>query len=474
MSANTFVTLVIPSSPGVGAAADVSMLVFGFDLIVTAPPDSDGEIIIEGSQDGSNFAPVSSVFPLQNPAAIHINVIAHYLRVRRLSGTGSATAAVGSATTTLPNAFATIGYVEVDTSALGPLKTIICSGSYDGRGVVLEGTSDGSNYDVVAQFHSGDSDFVSLTGTWSGMRLRSGYDAPSGSLAIGAGYFAGMGSGTGGVGATGAPGPTGAQGATGPTGPSAGAAASAPFSTMANDEWYYWGMNPADANVSNLNFVSGNGGREVGSPFDNAINFAMTAIPMWFTEKGTITKLAMIQLQQNVPSPRQFGWIGIARNQFVNGWIYPTATIASFDCPQPAGLMTGGFLYVNGGAGGGVVSVANAAGEILWLIIQNPDFTLNAGGSSFWGADAKLWPAQGPRVTLDSIAVGSSGLPGSTLQTQGAIGWYTAMGLTYTVGQNFPAGQTLFSNTGPSSWFQGIGATAAAYIPGMLFQWERG
>jgi len=199
MPANTFVTLAIPSAPNVGAAADVSALVFGLALIVTAPPDSDGEIVVEGSEDGTNFAPVTSVFPLQNPSAITIDVVAHYLRVRRLSGTGSAAAAVGSATAGIANAFVTLTYTEVDTSALGPLKTIVCSGTYDYRGVVVEGTTDGTNYDVVAQFNTGDSDFVSVDGAWSKMRLRTGYDAPSGSVAVGAGYPAGASTGGGGA-----------------------------------------------------------------------------------------------------------------------------------------------------------------------------------------------------------------------------------------------------------------------------------
>ena len=199
MPANTFVTLTIPSSPNTGPAADVSALVFGMALIVTAPPDSDGEIVVEGSEDGTNFAPVMSVFPLQNPASITIEAVAHYLRVHRLSGSGAAAAAVGSATAGIANAFVTLGYTEVDTSALGPLKTIVCSGTYDyrGRGVVVEGTTDGTNYDVVAQFDTGDSDFVSVQGAWSGMRLRTGYAAPSGGVAVGAGYPAGASTGGG-------------------------------------------------------------------------------------------------------------------------------------------------------------------------------------------------------------------------------------------------------------------------------------
>ena len=469
MSANTFVTLAIPASPNVGAAADVSALVFGLDLIVTAPPDSDGEIIIEGSEDGSNFAPVTSVFPLQNPAAIQINVVVHYLRVRRLSGSGSASAAVGSATTGLANAFATIGYVEVDTSALGPLKTVICSGSYDYRGVVLEGTTDGTNYDIIAQFHTGDSDFISLAGSWSGMRLRAGYDAPSGSLAIGAGYFAGSGSGgTGGVGATGPQGATGPAGPQGPAG-SSGTASGTPFFTLANDEWYYWGLNPANINTPNVVFT-----QQMGlSP--TSLNFGMSAIPMWFPEKGTITKLAMFQVQQNAGSPRPFGWIGIARSQIINGWIYPAATVASIDCPQPAGLATGSpNLYLNGGSVNGVVSVANDAGEILWLILQNPDFSTGGGSDYYFGADAKLWPGTGAHVTLDALAVGSSNVGITTLQTQAAIGWYTTAGPSYVVGQDFPAGQTLMSGLGPNTWLPSNGAQSTAYMPAVVYQWERG
>lgn len=229
MSTNSFISLAVPGTPGVGAAVNVSALSPGPALVIEGDADV-GQLILEISCDGGvNYGPVVGS-PIKNPPLKTLygktnrdtaetstgrytdtdGMVAQFARIRRLSGSGVATAALGSETTT-DNLFATLTGVPVDTSALGPIKTVVCSGTYNQGIVVVEGSVDGINYDAVCQFDTSGSDVKYVVGSYALMRLRSspGGVAPSGSVSVGGGSQKGP------AGATGPAGPTGPQGATG-------------------------------------------------------------------------------------------------------------------------------------------------------------------------------------------------------------------------------------------------------------------
>lgn len=218
MPNNTFVTLTVPASAGIGPASDITALGQTPSLIVDGP-DSDtlSKLVIEVSEDGVNFAPVTEVFPIGNPPGLLLpGMVGAKARVVRLSGLGPAFVALGSTDTAL-NAFAVLSFTPVDTSAMGPYKTIVVRGEYE-RSVVVEASGDGIHYDVVATFNTGDSDTLSIYGTWAAMRLRQGTSSPT-SVAVGAGFAASLGGAAGPTGPGGATGPTGGTGSTGATGP---------------------------------------------------------------------------------------------------------------------------------------------------------------------------------------------------------------------------------------------------------------
>lgn len=193
---NDFVSLAVPSSAGIGAPSDISDMSFGLSLIVEGPASSTGEIVIEASQDGVNFAPVTAVFPLNNPPSLQLQILARFARVNRFSGSGPAVVVIASAKTGL-NIFGTLSLSPLDTSEMGPLKTIVVVGQYSSP-IVIEGSGDGTNYDSVASFSTQDSDTISISGTWATMRVRPNTVLDGVSVALGSGFVAGAG-GTGGA-----------------------------------------------------------------------------------------------------------------------------------------------------------------------------------------------------------------------------------------------------------------------------------
>lgn len=229
MSANTFIALPVPGGPGVGAPVNVSGLGPGPVLVIDGD-NVEGQLVLEISNDGgSNYGPVTlsgsknpplktlygkNNFDIAEPyvgkATGTGGLVAQFARIRRISGSGPATAGLGSLTTT-SNLFATLnGTTPVSTSTLGPLKTIVCSGAY-GSPVVVEGSTDGVKYDAVCQFDTKNSDVKYVIGSYLFMRLRGNpVSSPSGSVAVGAGSLEGA---PGAVGPAGPPGPPGPGGA---------------------------------------------------------------------------------------------------------------------------------------------------------------------------------------------------------------------------------------------------------------------
>lgn len=193
---NDFISLDVPSVPGTGAASDVSDMGFGLSLAVEGPPTSIGEIVIEASQNGTSFAPVTAVFSLNNPPAVRLAIVAKKVRVVRFTGTGPASVSVGAPKTSL-NLFGTLSLSPLNTSEMGPFKTIVLVGEYVSP-IVIEGSTDGSSYVAVASFDTQGSDVISTEGTWATMRVRPNTDLTGISVAVGTGFAAGsVGSGGG-------------------------------------------------------------------------------------------------------------------------------------------------------------------------------------------------------------------------------------------------------------------------------------
>lgn len=238
MSANSFISLPVPAGPGTGAPVNISALSAGPAMVIQGDADV-GQLNLEISCDGGlHFAPVVGS-PIKNPPLKTLygnsnrdtaetstgvatgteGMVAQFARIRRLSGSGVATAALG-AETTGNNLFATLTAAPVDTSALGSIKTIVCCGDYPNGIVVVEGSVDGVNYDAVCQFDTHGSGVKFVIGSYAFMRLRSsnGAVSPSEGVSVGAGSEEGVAGATGATGPTGGTGSTGSTGSTGPTG----------------------------------------------------------------------------------------------------------------------------------------------------------------------------------------------------------------------------------------------------------------
>ena len=217
---NDFVVLAVPPSAGYGAASDISGLAVNPSFVIEGNAGTTGSLVVEVSQDGVHFASATPVLPLPDPPETTLlRIVAKFARVRRLSGSGGASAALGSPKTSL-NLFGTVptSPSSLDTSEFGPNKTLVLVGSYEPP-VIVEASNDGVSYNPIAIFNTEGSGVISVFGTWVSMRLRS--NPSSVNVTVGSGFEAGAGSGggvTGPAGTTGATGPTGPVGATGPRG----------------------------------------------------------------------------------------------------------------------------------------------------------------------------------------------------------------------------------------------------------------
>lgn len=230
MATNTFITLAVPPFPGTGAPADISELAPGISLVVEGPESSTGRVVVEVSEDGVHYAPATTTFPIHNPPEATLRLVGASARVRRVDGYGPAYVSLGSVTTAV-NLFASLSKTPTDTSLMGPVKTVVITGSYI-KPVIVEASNDGVNYDVVLTLTTRGADLLPIYGTWAKMRLRDDSDVPE-SIAVGSGFDSGSAGGATGApgptgptgpggsptGPVGAQGPTGPRGATGPTGP---------------------------------------------------------------------------------------------------------------------------------------------------------------------------------------------------------------------------------------------------------------
>jgi hypothetical protein len=183
----------VPAASGlVGPAIDVSGIGPQKTLVVDGPSGTTGEIQVEGSTDGVNFCPITK-FAADNPAEQNIVMVLQSMRCKRLSGSGSTELAVGGQAVT-SNQFSTLDVALLDTSTMGTEKTIIITGDYPVAPIVVEGSNDDTNFDVVAQFDTFGSQIAVISGDYKSMRLRSASPVP---VTMGSGFLFEAGGGGG-------------------------------------------------------------------------------------------------------------------------------------------------------------------------------------------------------------------------------------------------------------------------------------
>jgi hypothetical protein len=173
----------------------------------------------------------------------------------------------------------------------------------------------------------------------------------------------------------------------------------------------------------------------------------MMAVPEYFPEPCTITKLATILL---VDTNLEQAWIGLARDTIVNGDHYPGATIAGSAVRVVGGGTASKRLR------GGTVAIKTYGNETLWWLFQDKNGPAGKIYGAAWrpdwlpssfGLQTNLTTGAGLTTALALDAV----VPG-TVKFEGWVG-YTANSTTYTVGRDFGAGGGLLpSNLQPQMW----------------------
>jgi len=175
--ANTFQTLPVPVTDGLGAA----VLVSGVEpdkIFLVEGALATGIVVIEGSQDGVNFVPLFTFDFLADPKPANVKFVISHVRVRRanvISGGGPLVVTMGGENRT-GNLFGNpavpalngIG-AALDVSAHGPDKTIIVAGVFSGE-IVVEGSMDGTNYTPVV-FTTGPV-AAPVTGAYQNLRVK--------------------------------------------------------------------------------------------------------------------------------------------------------------------------------------------------------------------------------------------------------------------------------------------------------------
>jgi len=204
--ANTFSALAVPNDNGAGAATVVTGLAPNKTISVEGER-SVGVVVIEGSHNGSNYAPLFTFNFENDPAPPVINYVLSHIRVRRdqiLVGTPKPVVNMGGEQLS-GNSYGSFAVpvmegvgAELDTSTFGDIKTLIISGPYAGL-IVIEGSLDGVNFAPVFTADTNNSQATTLNGVWSRMRVRRGGTGAAPVVTIGASTFIGGSSGVQGV-----------------------------------------------------------------------------------------------------------------------------------------------------------------------------------------------------------------------------------------------------------------------------------
>jgi hypothetical protein len=176
--ANVFFTLPVPAVPGTsGPVVAVPGLGPDISVVIEGPAPSGGVIVIEGSQNGIDFAPLLTINLLQDPLFQTIAATLSHMRVRRISGIAPSSVTVGAEVTPL-NMFAALPVpigvgagAPVDVSVMGADKTVLLVGDYSGD-IVIEGSNDGVNFDPILTLSTGGSSYHTFLGALFRMRVR--------------------------------------------------------------------------------------------------------------------------------------------------------------------------------------------------------------------------------------------------------------------------------------------------------------
>lgn len=239
--------------------------------------------------------------------------------------------------------------------------------------------------------------------------------------------------------------------------------------------WHAWGI---DLPFTNYNGAPSNpdptigfatGGLQLSVPYGGGSSggpAALIAIPGFFPEGGTITKIGL-GTHDNPLGGAEFGWFGIARNRIVGGNHYPGATY-----PGSVVVMTALGTLANRFHGGDI-NLAVDAGTVLWFILQ----TKNA-LAGYLGASLENFPSWGGLADMAAVAAGGT-WPAVVSGKTGGAGYCSRLAdlpATYTHGRDFPDPPATLLVTDPSGTNQAFLDAAhgnASGVPYLWYQWTR-
>jgi len=193
-----------------------------------------------------------------------------------------------------------------------------------------------------------------------------------------------------------------------------GASFTGPGNLRRSTGWNVAGIDPSAGVAASFGFTSGTG-------------TDMVAIPEFFDEAGTLTELALLA-QNPFVTQKSGGWLGVARNKRVGSDFFPDVTVASVD-----GRVNN---TPNSNLGGGAVSVAISAGDIIWFVYQY-NVTDGLAFGTLSGVVMRQW---GGVFQLEGKTVGAGTVTGIGVGTalRQFYGYRAAGPPAYAVGGNFP------------------------------------
>ncbi len=191
---STFVNLVSPI--GTGPAVDVSGLSAIKNLSVSGLVD--GILIVEGSIDGSKYAPILQVSPPPDgfPQNVSFRATVKWLRTNRIRSASSVNPTIavgGQVVTDFASSALSVPAVggfgtALDVSAYGNNKSLVLGGNYDGL-IALYGSQDGTSFDSITTFIQAGQEVAFFEGVYKFVRLQrvagavGGGEVPSVSIA---------------------------------------------------------------------------------------------------------------------------------------------------------------------------------------------------------------------------------------------------------------------------------------------------
>ena len=225
-------------------------------------------------------------------------------------------------------------------------------------------------------------------------------------------------------------------------------------------QWFIWGAREYSANNTGAENAAGAGPNfPAGAPAGG-----MIALPNFFPEKGTITKLA-VGFTNDLGGENN--WVGLAAD-----------TIGADHEHYPGDTIIGSGVHCIGGATGlrklrgGDVSIPTPGGTQFWAVFQS---ARNNGAGVVWvGIDAGAYPMMGGMDILSGLVSGST-LPGAGFTTQSSIGFQTPIGTipAYSFERNFPAAASTTLLRAANDAAAQANHYFVAIIPMILFQWTR-